>query len=295
MRSMTGYGSGEAVIDVAGESVRVVIGARAVNHRFLDVRVHLPVPIAEFGPAIEALVRKRVRRGRVELSGSTDGRVEAPPKLDATVARSALAQLRALRDEVAPGEPVPFSLLASVPGLFQTGAAPAGDDVRDVVLAAAADACDALDAMRLREGRALGEDLSARLEQVRAKLAQIRVIQPTIVDHHRARLRERIATLLDDAKVAVDDARIEHEVALFAERTDVAEELTRLTSHCDQFDELMQSTGPTHGRKLDFLLQEMAREVNTLGSKTPEVEVTRIVVELKADVERLREQVQNVL
>jgi uncharacterized protein (TIGR00255 family) len=88
---------------------------------------------------------------------------------------------------------------------------------------------------------------------------------------------------------------VEHEVALFAERTDVAEEVARLDSHCDQFDELMNATGPAHGRKLDFLLQEMAREVNTLGAKTPEVEITRVVVEIKADVERMREQVQNVL
>ena len=101
--------------------------------------------------------------------------------------------------------------------------------------------------------------------------------------------------LLADRDLELDQGRLEHEVALFAERTDVAEELARLTSHCDQFVELMQSTGPSHGRKLDFLLQEMAREVNTLGAKTPEVEVTRSVVELKADVERMREQVQNVL
>jgi uncharacterized protein (TIGR00255 family) len=266
-----------------------------VNHRFLDVRVHLPSSIAEHAPEVEALVRKRVQRGRIELSGTTDGRVELPPRLDTALAKAAIEQLRELRDEISPGEDVPFGLLASVPGLFQAGTARGGEEIREAVLHATRQACDALDAMRLREGRALAEDLGGRLEQVRAKLAQVRVIQPTIVDHHRQRLRERIQTLLEDRSVPLDEARLEHEVALFAERTDVAEELTRLTSHCDQFDELMQGTGPTHGRKLDFLLQEMAREVNTLGSKTPEVEVTRIVVEMKADVERLREQVQNVL
>ena len=101
--------------------------------------------------------------------------------------------------------------------------------------------------------------------------------------------------ILADTSVAVDEGRLEHEVAIFADRSDIAEEIARLTSHCDQFGELMQGPGRAHGRKLDFLLQEMGREVNTMGSKVSDVSVTRVVVELKADIERMREQVQNVL
>ena len=292
---MTGYGSGDARTSVDDAPVRLVVDMRAVNHRFLDCRVRLPAPLAEHTAAVEALLRKRLRRGRVEVMARVEGRVERAPTLDEALARSAYQQLQALRDELAPGEPLPLSLLSSVPGLFTPGGPADGEALRESLLEATAEACDALDAMRLREGKALTQDLSTRLESIRAKLAQVRVLCPTVVAAQRQRLRERLEKLLADRDLELDQGRLEHEVALFAERTDVAEELARLTSHCDQFVELMQSTGPSHGRKLDFLLQEMAREVNTLGAKTPEVEVTRSVVELKADVERMREQVQNVL
>ncbi len=108
-------------------------------------------------------------------------------------------------------------------------------------------------------------------------------------------MRERIRKLLDEQGMSLDEGRLEHEVAVYADKADVAEELARLRSHCDQFVDLMQSTGPTHGRKLDFLLQEMAREVNTIGSKISDADITRLVVEMKADVERMREQAQNIL
>ncbi|MEM9071801.1 MAG: YicC/YloC family endoribonuclease [Myxococcota bacterium] len=292
---MTGYGAGEVTVDSAGTEVRLQVDARAVNHRFVEVRVRLPNFLNEHIPALEELARKRLRRGRIELSIRTDGRLERPPRLDLDLARDAFQQLRTLRDELTPEEDVPLSLLANVPGLFAPPAPPERSTLRDALLTACTGACDALDSMRRREGEALAEDLGARLEAIRAKLAQVAILCPTVVDAQRARLRERIDRLLADRKVPVDEARLEHEIAIFAERTDVAEEVARLRSHCNQFSELMQSTGPMHGRKLDFLLQEMGREVNTLGAKTPQIEITRTVVEMKADVERMREQVQNVL
>ncbi len=292
---MTGYGSGEATAVLGGVPVRLRAAARAVNHRFIDVRARLPTALGEHLPAVEALVRERVGRGRVELTILADGRVEAAPRLDSAVAREAFAQLRALRDELAPDADVPLGLLASVPGLFVTPAPTPDASVRSALLQACAAACDALDAMRLREGQALATELEARLESIAARLGEVAGRCPHVVQAHRARLRERIERLLGERGVPVDEGRLEHEIALFAERTDVAEEVARLRSHCAQFLDLMRSESPMHGRKLDFLLQEMGREVNTLGAKTPEIEITRLVVEMKADLERMREQIQNVL
>jgi len=294
---MTGYGSGHALlVTEEGRETegRVEVDLRTVNHRFLDVRVRLPPALQEHVAVIEERVGKRLQRGRVEVALRIEGAPESTPILDVERARSALEQLASLRDVIAPGEPVPLALLSTVPDLFRTDPR-ANGPARACVLEALDAACNDVDAMRLREGRALARDLSSRLERIRAKLAQIRVHVPTIVEAHRDRLRERLEKLLGDRPIALDEPRLEQEVALYADRTDVAEEVARLASHCNQFDEIMQGTGPTHGRKLDFLLQEMSREVNTIGAKVQEPEVTRMVVELKADIERMREQVQNVM
>ncbi len=292
---MTGYGSGEATVSIDGSEVRLRVHARAVNHRFIDVRLRAPTAMSQQVPAAEELVRRRLARGRVEVTALTEGRIEALPRLDQAIARATLTQLRALRDEVAPEAEIPLGLLASVPGLF-IAPGPAQDEALGGALLEACDAaCDAVDAMRLREGRALAEELGRRLEAIRAKLAHVAVLCPQVVQAHRTRLQGRLERLLAERDIPLDHTRLEHEVALFAERTDVAEEVARLRSHCDQFSELMQAATPMHGRKLDFLLQEMGREVNTLGAKTPQVEITRMVVDMKADLERMREQVQNVL
>lgn len=291
LRSMTGYGSGEADLGTG----RLLVELRAVNHRFLDVRLRLPTELADHAAVVEELVRKRLDRGRIEVMSRQEGTGRPAPALDVARAKAMYTQLCELRDELNPDEPVPLSLLASVPDLFVTRGGPPPDELRRALLAAAGSACKSLDVMRDREGEALADDLSGRLERLRAHLAQVRGFCPKVVESHRQRLRERLERLLVERAVDLDPGRLEHEVALFADKSDVAEEVARLAAHCDQFGELMQEASGLVGRRLDFLLQEMAREANTLGSKSPEVEMTRLVIELKADVERMREQVQNVL
>lgn len=289
---MTGYGAGEAA---AGDAGRVTVDARAVNHRYLDLRLRLPPALQEHAGRLEAQARKSLSRGRVEITVRADGALAEHLSLDVPRARAAFRQLEALRDELAPGEPVPLMLLSTVPDLFQK---PAGNDaapLRAALQAATREALEALDAMRQREGSALHADLSAHLAEVDARVAEVAASLPTVGEAHRARLRERLERLLEERELPVDDSRLEHEVAIFLEKSDVSEELARLRMHMAQFRELMDDDAPAHGRRLDFLLQEIGREVNTLGAKTPSAEVTRHVVELKADVERLREQVQNVL
>lgn len=290
VRSMTGFGSGHAPLGAG----RVVVDVRAVNHRFFEARVKLPASLQEHSTAVEDVLRRELERGRVECSARLEGERAQGSTLDFGRARAALADLVRLRDEVAPGEPVPFGLLASVPDLFHEQGPVDSEQASHALAAAARDAAHALDRMRRKEGEALRTDLLGHLSHVHAHMGSFRARLPEIVAGQRARLRERIARLLEDTGVDLDPGRLEHEVALLADRADVAEELARLESHCRQFEELT-GEGSAVGRKLDFLLQEMAREVNTLGSKTADAPAARLVVELKTDVERLREQVQNVL
>lgn len=291
MRSMTGFGEAQIAL---GES-RLLVETRAVNHRYLEVRVRMPRELADHATFVEQLVRKTAGRGRVEVIVRLEGAAAGAPVLDVARARAAFAQLVALRDTLQPGEPVPLSLLSCVPDLFAPSDVLHGDGARAALTTAVERACDALARMRLVEGHALAADLRARLADVRAHLAALHVRLPQVVAAYRERLRERLALLLRGAEVTVDPARLEQELALFADRADVAEELTRLDSHTTQLDALFDDDGETVGRRLDFLLQETMREANTIGSKSPDAEVTKHVVSLKADLERMREQAQNVL
>jgi len=287
---MTGYGVGDAPLGGG----RVLVEMRAVNHRFLDVRARLPTELADHAGAVEDAARKCLERGRVELVARIEGDALAVPVLAMERARAAFRQLVALRDELQPGEHVPLSLLGSVPDLFSAHSLPEGDLTRDALCSATERACIALRHMRVKEGLALREDLARRLDQVRTHVEALRLRCGDVVATYRRKLRERIDQLLRGAEVRLDPARIEHEVALFADRADIAEEITRLLSHTVQFVELLDDDGSI-GRRLEFLLQEMTREANTIGAKSSDVPSSHIVVELKADLERMREQVQNVM
>ena len=288
---MTGFGSGEAPLGRG----RLVVDVRAVNHRFLDVRVRLPVELGDEAFAAEEVARRVLDRGRIEIGGRIEGPSGREPRLDVPRARAAFQQLSALRDELRPDEPVPLSLLAIVPDLFSTDAGPPAEQARAAISAATDAACASLSEMRAREGERLADDLRARLARVRAVAEQQRPRATEVVEAYRKKLRERIDRLLESSPVELDAGRLEHEVALFADRADISEEITRLLSHCEQFAALVDSDERAVGRKLDFLLQEMNRETNTIGSKSSDVATVRTVVETKAELERMREQVQNVL
>jgi uncharacterized protein (TIGR00255 family) len=215
------------------------------------------------------------------------------PVLDRDRARSAYRSLCELRDELAPGEGVPLSLLAAIPDLFASAVDAQLDRIREATLVAFEAAVIALNGMRELEGVALQTDLLKRVERVRRLARDIERRAPEVVDTHRRRLRERADRLRAATEIDVDAGRLEQEIALFAERSDVCEELTRLESHCGQFVALL-SGDEAVGRRLDFLLQEMAREANTVGAKSPDAPIAHAIVEVKAEIERMREQVQNI-
>ena len=290
MLSMTGYGT--ASVQVGGAAV--VLEARALNHRFLDVRARLPLALADYGASVDDIARKLLVRGRIELSARIEGALHGELVLNRERARMAFEALVRLRDELGLNEPVPLSLLSAVPGLFAEQARDA-EAMREAVEQATRAACRALQTMRRAEGSALATDLRTRLARVRELCARVSARAAGLAERYRDKLRARIASLLAGTGVTLDPVRLEHEVALLVDRSDASEELTRMESHCRQFEALIEIGDEPAGRRLEFLLQEMGREVNTLGSKIDDLELTGCMLELKAELERMREQVQNVL
>ncbi len=289
MRSMTGYGAGEAALGRGA----IAIEARTVNYRSLEVRVHVPPELADAALAIEQAARARLGRGRCEIVVRASGAWAGAPRLDVERARAAFADLARLRDELAPGEPLPFGLLASVPELF---ARPAGGNdtaARAALERALGAALDALDAARVREGLALSAELGGLAAKLKERLEAIDARRGEAARALAGRVRERVRALSAEAGYAPEGGRLELELALAAERGDLTEEVARLRIHLAGFVELLGRAGPV-GRELDFLLQEMLREMNTLGSKCQDAELARSAVGAKAEIERLREQVQNV-
>jgi len=291
MRSMTGFGLGEAPL----HDGRVIVEIRGVNSRFLDLRVRVPQQLAGLSMFIEQTAREKLARGRYEVAVRTEGGTLPPPELDRQRAEAAFRALLELRDSLAPEAEVPFSMLMAVPDLFSTSPDRGLDEARVAVAEAIAKAIRAMDEMREREGEALAKDLAGRIATMRELAAKIAEQGPVMVETYRRRLKERVDKLVANLPgvEAIDPARLEQEVILFADRSDITEELTRLESHLSQFEKYLNDPQLV-GKRLDFLLQELLREINTIGSKSQDAQIAHTVVEMKAEIERMREQVQNV-
>ncbi|MBI5015099.1 MAG: YicC family protein [Deltaproteobacteria bacterium] len=292
IRSMTGYGRAEG--DVAGR--RLTVEVKAVNHRFLNFFAKLPPDLLRFEPDVLTLVKAHLQRGQVNVFATWNGQGnggDGAVCVNREAARRAAEALRGLARELdLPGE-VTLDHLLAFPALFGSGAG-AGDP--DEVWGAAGrvfgEALENLDELRRREAEHLVADLLPRLRVVRTLAAQVEERRPRVVEEYRARLARRVEELTAGVPVDVARDRVAVEVAVFADRSDVEEELVRLRSHLDKAEELLAQGGGV-GRKLDFILQEMNREANTIGSKASDAEVSRVVVEMKAELEKVREQVQN--
>ncbi|MGI5865679.1 MAG: YicC/YloC family endoribonuclease [Myxococcales bacterium] len=290
IHSMTGFGAGRA--SVGGSEVSIEI--RSVNHKYAEVKARLPPELAALEAELVKRIKERLQRGAIEISirRSSVGRSALLPRVDLELAREYVAALDELGRQLSLERNLGLAELAQVEGVVSLEPRPIElEDARQALASAVDQALASLVAMRAREGAALAEDMLARLAVVRAKAARIGELAPQSVEQYRARLEQRIAEL--SRGIQVDPQRLAQEVALFADRVDIAEELTRLASHLDQFERLVQGAGPA-GRRMDFVVQELNREVNTIGSKSQSAEVAQLVVELKAEIERIREQVQNV-
>jgi uncharacterized protein (TIGR00255 family) len=286
---MTGFGRGEAV----GRGRAFTVEVQSVNHRFLEVRCRVPKRLAGLESRVQQAVQERFSRGHFEvmvLDKDLDGRGRGL-KVDVPLARQYVDALRTLQQALGlPGE-VTLEMLTSQRDLIAVEESTESlDESWAELWPALAKALDAVADMRRREGEALVASLKAHLEEIGTTLTGVVQRAPELTRIQRDRLRERVAELLDGR--LPDPARLEQEVALLAERGDVAEECDRLRSHLHQFRALLEQPGP-QGRRLDFLLQEMHREANTIGSKSADATLAHEVVQLKTSIERLREQVQN--
>jgi len=292
IRSMTGYGHAS----VEGDALRAAIGVRSVNHRFLDLTLHLPRRLQPLEAEVKERVASAVTRGRVEVSVQAalpDAGAEAVVASHPLVT-SLVRTLRDMQSEYGLEGGVSVADLVRFPGALERVEGPA--EVKDAVRAALLDllsrALEGLDAMRRGEGERLRSELERLLAAIEAAAARIEERSRESREARQAALLERTRALLGE--MGLDDARLYQEVVRAVERHDVAEEVQRLRSHVASFRELLAADGVAAGKRLDFLAQELMREANTVGSKIQDALAIREVVELKAEIERLREQVQNV-
>jgi len=290
LRSMTGFGSGRARV----QDEELTVELKSLNHKFCEVKARLPRELSHLEALVTKAVKDRLARGAVEVfvKRQTPGAPSSAPQVDLALAREYQRALLELARALGAPEQVSLRDVATLPGVLRIEER--GVDVESAqraLEAALAEALEKLTGMRAREGEAIRADLEARLGLLEAGAGKLEALAPRQVVEYQKRLEERIAELARG--VGVDPQRLAQEVAYLAERTDVAEEMTRLRSHLRQFHELIASGEPS-GRKMDFLVQEMHREVNTTGSKSQHPEISTQIVAMKAELERVREQVQNV-
>lgn len=291
LRSMTGFGAGKA----RAEGVELSVELRTVNSKSLDLRVRLPRELGALEPKVHATVRERLSRGRVELAVEL---VELPgairaPRVDLAAARGYAAAYDALAASLgcSPDPEAKLALVWASPGVVEAPRAASAEVLDAAVDAAVRAALEDLEGMRRREGALLAAELARLLEAFSGALAAIRTELPRTQDERASRMRARLAEIT--GATGVDAARVAQEIAILLERADVTEELARLDAHLVQLRAALGVAEPV-GRRLEFLIQEVQRETNTLGAKCSSAVVSHLVVEAKAALERLREQVQNV-
>ncbi len=290
LRSMTGFGRGES----CGQGKKFTVELKSVNHRFCEVVLRLPRNMVSLEEPARRLIQSRISRGRIDGYFSAEECGEKSPvvKVDKALATSYYKAMEELKATLGLRDPVTIQHLINLPGLLVVDE-PDEDEKTwwPLVAEALEQALDGLVEMRLAEGSQLEADLTRRLERIAELNEQIKTRAPLVVTEYHNRLTQRLKEWLPDTPL--DQARLAAEVAIFAERSSITEEVVRLASHLVQFRECLKSDGPV-GRKLDFLIQEMNREINTIASKASDLEISRVVVEVKSELEKMREQVQNI-
>jgi uncharacterized protein (TIGR00255 family) len=310
--SMTGFGEAHR----QQEGLAVSVEVRAINSRYFKLSVRCTEGYSGLEPRLEAAIRRNVRRGTIQLNLRVE-RARSPDDYRMNLGvlagyRRQLAQWLeenneasgARRGHAASGDSglvdgdearVPLWALLALPGVVEEAPARNADLEAEwpLIDETLQSAIEMLAQMRREEGRAMADDLRANCGAILENLEQVATRAPLVVDEYRQRLTERVGRALADFEVAIEPAELAREISLFAERSDISEEIVRLRSHVEQFDQTLDAEEST-GRKLEFLTQEMFRETNTIGSKANDVEIARNVIEIKSAIERLREMVQNV-
>jgi uncharacterized protein (TIGR00255 family) len=292
LRSMTGFG--QAARRVAGFQFQIDL--KSVNHRYSEVMIRMPREWGRFEDILKRSVQQHIKRGRVDVfvTVERDGEARQAVQVDWTLAEAYQQAAQELQQRLGLTDSISLHDLLRIPDLvsLQDKSEASDEELEQALQSCASEASIRLLEMREREGSHLLADLTQRLTVLEGYSRQAAELAPKVVQEHADKLRTRIQELLH-SHIAIDETRLAMEVALFADRANIEEELTRLQSHFHQCRSMLQSDEPV-GRKLDFLVQEMNREVNTIGSKANHSTLTTLVVDMKAELEKMREQIQNI-
>jgi uncharacterized protein (TIGR00255 family) len=291
MKSMTGYGRGSAT----GDNFAVAVEIKTVNNRYLDIHLRLNQELSALEVPVKRRIGARLSRGRVDVNITLERVGEVAYEVNRPLLAGYINALRSIQEEFDLAGQLDVSLLARVPGALQ----PARDGLEQVAVDGVGRAVDAalddLERMRESEGAALTDEMRVRVARIEAEVPIIEAAAADLVDAYRTRLQRRISELVarGGQSIELDAGRLAQEVAYLADRSDITEELTRLRSHLDQFREALEQSGEV-GKRLDFLLQELNREANTVLAKSTAISIKDAALAIKGEVEKLREQVQNV-
>jgi len=290
LKSMTGFGRGEGDTTLG----RLIVESRSVNHRYCDINVKLPKRLIPFETRIKESIRSQVSRGRVDVSFRLDtlGEERVQLNVDFYLADQYYRVLQSLKEKFQLGGEITLEMLTGAKDLI-TAKEETGDiePYWNEIIPILKRSLQEMDDMKRAEGESLAKDLQERLDRIARELGEIKRQFPFRFEVYRNRLQERLQSLLGG--IEVDSYRFQQEIAFLAERTDITEEVVRAESHLAQLAMLLKGEEPV-GRKMDFLLQEIHREVNTVSAKANDAEISQRVVEIKGELERIREQVQNI-
>lgn len=291
MKSMTGYGKAM----VAGDDFSVSVDLKTVNNRFLDIHLRVGAELASLEPGIKKRITSRLTRGRVDVTISLERTAQMVYELNRPLIAGYLNALRQLQQDFQISGELDINVLARIPGALQPARNGIDERIVTALESAVDQALDELERMREQEGEALKTELRDRVHKIESHVPTIEAAAAGLAEAYRVRLQKRIGELLNRGGqvVEIDPARLAQEVAYLADRSDVSEEMVRLRSHLTQFQEALDAPGEA-GKMLDFLLQELNREANTTLSKSTDLVIKEAGLAIKAEVEKLREQVQNV-
>ena len=292
IRSMTGYGREQMIV---GER-EIMVEIRSVNHRYFEFSARVPRVYGYIEEKLKSTLKESISRGKVEVNVQINMLEGKPIKVsvDKNTAYEYLGALREANNDLDLEDDITLSKLMKFPDIF-TVQKPADDEEQlwNDVSTVVSKAVERFVSMRETEGKNIGADFHKRLDLIEQNVLEIEKRSPQVVAEYQARLNERLDALLADKKITADPDRVLQEVAIFADRVAITEEIVRLKSHIRQFRVIMDAAQPV-GRKLDFLIQEFNREANTIASKANDFELAKIVVDVKAEIEKIREQVQNI-
>ena len=290
IRSMTGYGKAEKVVEDRNYQIEI----KGVNHRYLDISVKIPKQLSYLEEDIKKEISKKVKRGKIDvfvtfLNNSAQGR---EIKINTEIAKIYIDELRKLAEQENILSNIEVTEISKYPDVLSIQNTQDEDIIRQEVLEVSKEAIEQFINMKVTEGEKISEDLFDRVKNIQAKIEKISLFSTGLIEEYIVKLEKRIKEIVKDQEI--DKTRLAQEVVIYADKCSVEEEITRLKSHIFQFEGLLKETSGAIGKKLDFIIQEMNRETNTIGSKANSLEITNEVIDIKTELEDIREQVQNI-